>query len=79
MYSRNIDSKKLEGKGTETDAQQYSQRRRGDTPERIRAVATTDMDDNIQVGVRVRPLLERYTYRSRASYFMHLRATKWVG
>ena len=34
MYSRNIDSKKLEGKGTETDAQQYSQRRRGDTPER---------------------------------------------
>ena len=37
------------------------------------------MDDYIRVGIRARPLLERYTYRSRASYFMHLRDTKWVG
>ena len=27
-----------------------------------------DMKERIRVGVRVRPLLERYTYRSRVSY-----------
>ena len=42
---------------------------------------TSDMNhrENIGVGIRARPPLERYTYRSRVSYFMHLRATKWVG